>query len=424
MLFFYNLLLYFFNRLAPLCLFFSAKGRSWVEGQRYISGLLTSMELEYSSSKCIWMHCASLGEYEQGKPVLLALKEKYPDYLIILTFFSPSGFKLPSSFFLADAVFPLPLDGEKVAKKWIKAIHPEIAIFVKQEFWYHYLKELNFQKIPVFLLSGTMSSSLLLKFPFYKNWYVNICQYFTKLFLQSEKDVAIATNYQLANALLSGNTRVDSVIKNKELEWKNEVINSFASQSDVIFFGSSWLADIPYLQHFLANPLFKNWKIIWAPHDISLKQKSVLMNALVDKKSVQFLSDGDKALRNNRILVLDTIGMLKYAYRYAKLVYVGGGFGKGIHNLLEPMVYHLPVVFGPNHLAFPEARYLVENGGGFCINHLKDWDAVLEKLSIPTFREHCGIIASSYIAENMGTLDNILPFITIWLDKNEQEYLA
>jgi 3-deoxy-D-manno-octulosonic-acid transferase len=170
----------------------------------------------------------------------------------------------------------------------------------------------------------------------------------------------------------------------------------------------------------MASPLFKKWKIIWAPHDISPKQKNILLDALDDKKSIIFLSDANLEVQNNRILVLDTIGMLKYAYRYAKLVYVGGGFGKGIHNLLEPMVYHLPVVFGPNHLAFPEARYLVENGGGFCINNLKDWDAVLEKLNIPAFRDNCGIIASSYIAGNMGTMDKILPYLYTVLDKNEQ----
>jgi len=420
MLFLYNILLYFFKTLAPSFLYFSSKGREWLEGQKKISGAIVSIEHKYISSKCIWMHCASLGEYEQGKPVLWALKEKYPDHKLILTFFSPSGFKLPAAFFLADDVYPLPLDGEKAAKTWIMAIHPEIAIFVKQEFWYHYLRELNLQKIPVFLISGTMSSSSLLKFPFYKNWYLNICRFFNILFLQSEKDVVIAANYPLENALLSGNTRVDSVIKNKELEWKNEIINSFTSQSDVIFFGSAWPVDIPILQHFMANPLFKKWKIIWAPHDISPKQKNILLDALDDKKSIIFLSDANLEVQNNRILVLDTIGMLKYAYRYAKLVYIGGGFGKGIHNLLEPMVYHLPVVFGPNHLAFPEARYLVENGGGFCINNLKDWDAVLEKLNIPAFRDNCGIIASSYIAENMGTMDKILPYLYTVLDKNEQ----
>jgi 3-deoxy-D-manno-octulosonic-acid transferase len=419
MLFFYNSLLYLFKLFSPILFYFSEKGRDWLEGQKFILDALITVEQKYISSKCIWMHCASLGEYEQGKSVLQALKNQYPNHKIILTLFSPSGFKLPATFFYADEVFPLLLDGKNRAKVWIKAIHPEIAIFVKQEFWYHYLKELSLQKIPVFLVSGTISSSLLLNVSIYKNWYLKIGQLFTILFLQSKRDIELASKYGFKNAVLSGNTRVESVLKNKEIQWVNNVLASFTNQSDTIIFGSVWTEDIPYLKHFLEHPLFKNWKIIWAPHDISPKQNKKWTDSFYNIEGLNFFSEVNKSNINSRILILDTMGVLKYAYRYAQLVYVGGGFGKGIHNLLEPIVYQIPVIYGPNHHAFPEATWLIEHGGGFCIHHLEDWKSILEKMHLPAFRINCGMIASSYIAQNMGTIDKILPYLQTVLDKNE-----
>lgn len=419
MLIFYHFLLLLFKSTAPFFLGFSAKGRDWLEGQKIISNAIGSLENKYISSKCIWMHCASLGEYEQGKPLLQELKGRFPDYKIVLTVFSPSGFKLEPSFFDADDVCPLLLDGKNEARKWIKAVHPQIAIFVKQEFWYHYLKELNLQKIPVFLISGTISNSILLKFGLYKNWYLKLTELFTILFLQSKIDFDRAKNYGLTNAMLSGNTRVDSVWKNKEFQWENTVLASFTHESNTFIFGSAWTEDIPLLNHLLENPLFKSWKIIWAPHDISLQHINRLKEALPKNEGIQLFSESNTSDIKSRILVLNTIGILKYAYRYAQLVYVGGGFGKGIHNLLEPIVYQIPVVFGPNYHAFPEAHHLKMTGGGFCAENLAAWKLILDKLENPVFRNQCGMIASSYIVQNMGTINNILPYLYTVLDKKE-----
>lgn len=419
MLFFYNILLSLFKLFSPILFYFSAKGRDWLEGQKFISDALITVEQKYISSKCIWMHCASLGEYEQGKSVLQALKNQYPNHKIILTLFSPSGFKLPATFFHADDVFPLLLDGKNRAKVWLKAIHPEIAIFIKQEFWYHYLKELSLQKIPVFLVSGTISSSLLLNISIYKNWYLKIGQLFTILFLQSKRDIDLASKYGFKNAVLSGNTRVESVMKNKEHQWENNVLASFTNQSDTIIFGSTWKEDIPYLKDFIEHPLFKNWKIICAPHDISPKQTKKWWDSFYNIEGIIFFSEVNKSNINSRIMILDTMGVLKYAYRYAQVVYVGGGFGKGIHNLLEPIVYQIPVIYGPNHQAFPEATWLIERGGGFCIHHLEDWRSILDKMHLHSFRNNCGMIASSYITQNMGTIGKIMPYLQTILDKNE-----
>jgi 3-deoxy-D-manno-octulosonic-acid transferase len=361
------------------------------------------------------VHCASLGEYEQVKPILFEIKSRFHEYLIILTFFSPSGFNRPSSFFQADAVFPLPLDGQKVAKAWINALRPSLVLFVKQELWFHYLNELNLQKIPVFLVSGTLSSSLL-KMSVYSSWYVKMCHLFSVLFLQNTEDIDLAKKYNLHNTVLAGNSRVDSVKNNKEVAWENEIIEAFTLGSDTIVFGSTWPVDIPYLQDFLSNPAYKNWKIIWAPHEISSHQINLLCSSLKDETSIILFSKASEAAGNERILLLDTLGMLKYAYRYARLAYVGGGFGKGIHNLLEPIVYEMPVIFGPNFKAFPEAHFLVENGGGFSIKNVKDWQFVLEKLMDPEDRHKVGLIASSYIVQNMGTVDKILPYISEVLD--------
>lgn len=416
MVFVYNFLLYVFRNTFPVVAFFSGKWKSWLDGQYFISSQIGNISKQFATARCIWMHCASLGEYEQGKPILQALKQKYPEHQVILTFFSPSGFKMPGSFFQADAVFPLWLDGKFVAKKWIEAIHPEMVIFVKQELWYHYLTELTYKKIPVYLVSGTLSA-VLLKWPFYKHWYMMLLSRFSYLFVQNEKDLILAGQFHFKKVMLAGNSRVDSVVKNRETSWTNESIASFVAGHPVLFFGSSWPADIPYLKQVLLDPFYEDWKIIWAPHDISNKQISFLMDA-VDMKWVQRLSEGKLDAEYKKILVLDTIGMLKYAYRYADLVYVGGGFGKGVHNLLEPIVYQCPVIFGPNYKAFPEAVFLVEQKGGFCIKNLNQWQQILYKLRDPRVRNHCGMIASSYIAQNMGTIDKVLPLMTIAAVKN------
>ena len=399
----------------PVLALFSKKWALWTDGQKQTKNSISAIDALCSSSKCVWVHCASLGEYEQVKPILFEIKSRFPEYLIILTFFSPSGFNRPSSFFQADAVFPLPLDGQKVAKAWINALRPSLVLFVKQELWFHYLNELNLQKIPVILVSGTLSSSLL-KMPVYSLWYVKICRLFSVLFLQNTKDMELAKKYNLHNTILAGNSRVDSVKKNKEVSWENEIIKDFTLDSDTIIFGSTWPEDIPFLQYFLANSAYKNWKIIWAPHEISSHQINLLFSYVKDEKNIILFSKASEATGNERILLLDTLGMLKYAYRFAQLAYVGGGFGKGIHNLLEPIVYEMPVIFGPKFKAFPEAHFLVENGGGFSIRNVRDWQLVLEKLTDANGRHKVGMIASSYIVQNMGTVDKILPFISEVLD--------
>jgi 3-deoxy-D-manno-octulosonic-acid transferase len=415
MLLLYNFLLFVVHLCLPVLALFSKKWGLWTDGQRLTKNTINSIDALCSSSKSVWVHCASLGEYEQVKPILSEIKGRFPDYLIILTFFSPSGFNRPPSFFQADAVFPLPLDGQKVAKSWINALRPSLVLIVKQELWFHYLNELNLQKIPVFLVSGTISSSLL-KMPVYTSWYVKMCRLFSVLFLQSTEDMEMARKFNLHKAVLAGNSRVDSVKNNKEEPWDNEVIEAFTLGSETIIFGSTWPADISFLQYFLSNPAYKNWKIIWAPHEISSHQINLLFSAVKDKNSIKFFSKASEYTGNERILFLDTLGILKYAYRYAQLAYVGGGFGVGIHNLLEPIVYEIPVIFGPKFKAFPEAHFLVENGGGFTIKNVKDWQRILEKLMDPDYRNNVGMIASSYIVQNMGTMDKILPYIYEVLD--------
>ncbi len=390
MLLLYNFLLFIVDLCLPVLALFSKKWALWTDGQKQTKNSISAIDALCYSSKCVWVHCASLGEYEQVKPILLEIKSRFPEYLIILTFFSPS------SFFLADVVFPLTLDGQKVAKACINTLRPSLVLFVKQELWFHYLNELNLQKIPVFLVSGTLSSSLI-EMPFYSSWYVKMCRLFSVLFLQNTDDIDLAKKYNLHNTVLAGNCRVDSVKNNKEVAWENEIIEAFTLGSDTIVFGSTWPVDIPFLQDFLSNPAYKNWKIIWAPHEISSHQINLLCSSLKDEKSIILFSKASEATGNERILLLDTLGMLKYAYRYAQLAYVGGGFGKGIHNLLEPIVYEIPVIFGPHFKAFPEAHFLVENGGGFLIKNLKDWQLILEKLMDPEDRHKVGLIASSKI---------------------------
>ncbi|MEY3368540.1 MAG: hypothetical protein RI973_1695, partial [Bacteroidota bacterium] len=337
---------------------FSARARRWMQGRR---GLFVKLEQALSSRQdgepWVWMHCASLGEFEQGRPVLEQLKAARPELRVLLTFFSPSGYEQRKDYPLADCICYLPADTAANAARFVQLTRPSLAIFVKYEFWYFHLRALHRAGIPLVLIAGAFRQWQ----PFF-SWYGGLHRsmlgFFKTLFVQDDASVDLLKSLPLSNARNAGDPRADRVLQVASEDWQQPLLAAFCATSKVIVCGSTWPADEDLLLEVLSEPDFNAWKIVLVPHDTdpvrlrrlaeSVPFPAALFNSLSG-------SEGQQAAAGLRLLVVDTVGMLSRLYRYGQLAYVGGGFGRGIHNLLEPAVYGLPVLFGPRHQSFVEA---------------------------------------------------------------------
>jgi 3-deoxy-D-manno-octulosonic-acid transferase len=310
------------------------------------------------------MHCASLGEFEQGRPVLEALHKEVPDARLILTFFSPSGFEMRKNYPLATGgVFYLPLDGPASARDFLDIVRPEAAIFVKYEFWYFYLRELKNRGVPTVLVSAIFRKEQAF-FKLWGGWFRKMLGYFSALFVQDEASRELLDQIGVKNVEVAGDTRIDRVldVAQEAMEWP--VLDRFCAGARVLVAGSVWPPDERLLQAWLSDAVSEGWKCILAPHEI--EEEHILgLTRTLPGPVVRYTAAAKGGPVEGRVMLLDTVGMLASAYRYGELAYVGGGFGKGIHNVLEPMAHGLPVFFGPRHEKFREARLLIESGAAF-----------------------------------------------------------
>jgi len=395
----------------PLLACLSPRWLAWKRGQEALEEVLRPSG-PISRQPCIWMHCASLGEWEIGKPVFLETSRCFPNHRLVLTFFSPSGFDAPRKLFPSSiSIFPFPMDTPEKVSRWVNVVQPDTVFFVKQELWLLHLETLAQRQIPIFLIAGTISPCNL-SFPFYGLFYRHMLRQFNQLFLQEDSDLILAESVGLAQALVTGNPRVDMVASYPNEPWHNLAMDRFFVPSQTIVFGSIWPSDLPFLRKVLSHPLYADWRVLVAPHDVSPAGLSPILDTLRAATSFSLLSRADSWVGESpRVLVLDEIGLLRYAYRYGVWAYVGGGFGKGIHNLLEPMAYGLPIVFGPRFRAFSEARFLAASGGGFPLHKKRDEESTLLLLAHAAERVKAGLIASSYITRHMGTIDRMMPLI-------------
>lgn len=357
------------------------------------------------------MHSASLGEFEQGRPVLEALRKKYPDYKVVLSFFSPSGYEIRKNYPGADHIIYLPIDNVFNAKKLIAAINPSIVIWVKYEYWYYFLTELKKRNIPVILISGIFRASQ----PFFK-WYGAIWQEmlhsFQHLFVQNESSATLLQTIGIENNVtIGGDTRFDRVIDIAEKKTPVDHIMSFVAGKQVLVAGSTWEDDEIELMHYVkAHP---EMRFIIAPHEVDAENiadvKKEFSNAILysELKKDVLISE------NINVLIIDNIGMLSKLYQYADITYVGGGFGKdGIHNILEAAVYKKPVIFGPVYDKFAEARDLVEMGGAFTINNALELEALLDKLFANKVElGKISKIAGDYVYSKQGATQKILDYV-------------
>ena len=382
----------------------------WSVGRKQLLNRMATA-LAGNESPLIWFHCASLGEFEQGRPVLELLREQYKDHKILLTFFSPSGFEVQKNYKGADFVFYLPFDSARNAEKFLSITNPVLAIFVKYEYWYYILEKTQKQNIPLLLISAVFTNSQ----PFFK-WYGSLHRkmlgFFTHIFVQDQSSLNLLKKIKDLPVTVAGDTRFDRVWEIAQHALTIPYLNAFCSQHQVLIAGSTWPADEKLLFQLFQQPAFNKIKLVIAPHEISEVNLASIRSLL---KDAVFYSEvkNEEVAANAKFMVIDNVGMLSRLYQYATVTYVGGGFSKdGIHNILEAAVWGKPVLFGPNHQKYKEAKLLIDAGGGKSfsdIYQLKDY--LLEYFSVIAENKKAAEAAQSFIENNRGASITILGYI-------------
>lgn len=409
-LFLYNLFLIFYKTGIKVASLKSNKAKLWLAGRENIFAKLEQWRSQLpEDQKIIWMHCASLGEFEQGRPLLEKFRENNIDHKIVLTFFSPSGYEVRKNYKGVDEVFYLPIDSKINAQKFITTLKPTLVVWVKYEYWFYYLTALKKKNIPVILISAVFRKSQ----PFFK-WYgkmwKQILQSFDKIFVQNTESVSLLQTIGFAqNTAVIGDTRFDSVIdiakKNAPLP---DVLLNFVKNSKVIIAGSTWEEDEEELVHY-ANTN-KQIKFIIAPHEIDEERIADLKKLF--KNSILFSQLTDTYV-NEQVVIIDNVGMLASLYRLADVAYIGGGFNdSGIHNILEAAVFGKPLIFGPVYDKFIEATQLVEAGGAFSFTNALELEELLHRLlKDEVFSQIAGEVCKNFVYKNGGATNKIMEYL-------------
>jgi 3-deoxy-D-manno-octulosonic-acid transferase len=415
MLFLYNIITLLAAQLLKIVALFSPKMKLFVDGRKSVFQTLDNKI--QSTDKTIWFHAASLGEYEQGLPVIEAMKRQFPTHKIVVTFFSPSGYEVRKNNTIADVTVYLPLDTISNAKQFIKLVHPEMAFFIKYEYWPNYLNELKKQRIKTYLISGILREKQAF-FKWYGGFYRNALKTFDYFFVQNESSKTLLQSIGFKNVKVSGDTRFDRVVSILERDNSLDFIEQFKDNTTTIIIGSSWPKDENLLVNYI-NQSSDNVKFIIAPHNIKSEQISNLKNQ-IQKKTVLY-SEKDEMLKqvqhdkieDFQVFIIDTIGILTKIYSYADIAYVGGGFGNpGVHNILEPATFGVPVVIGPNYSHFAEATALVNIEGCISIqNQIQLNEAFDLLLHNEDERLEKGHICSTFVEMNKGATQTIMNHI-------------
>ena len=395
MFFIYHIITQIVAWILPITTWFSPKMKSFIQGRKLVWELLKKNI--QPNDKIIWFHAASLGEYEQGLPIMKRLKQQFPQHKIVLTFFSPSGYEVRKNTPFADVVCYLPLDTFFNAKRFVQLVHPEKVFFVKYEFWHYYLAELNNRKIETILVSGIFRPSQAF-FQWWGGFNRNMLQQFSHLFVQNTASKQLLDGIGLGDkTTVAGDTRFDRVITAAE-QWKPiEIVDAFCGTDSVLVAGSTWAED----ENILADWMKENnrYKLIIAPHEIKQENINRLKTLFPDSIKFSELSTHHSPLTAHRVLIIDNIGYLSRLYKYASVCYVGGGFNKsGHHNILEAAVFGKPVITGPNFEKFKESVELKKLGGSFSINNAIELKEVMLKMDSSA----AGTIAENYVKENAG----------------------
>ena len=388
---------------------FSPKMKLFVDGRKTVFATLRQ-KIE-PSDHTIWFHAASLGEYEQGLPVIEKIKIKYPNHKMVLTFFSPSGYEVRKNNTVADVTVYLPLDSQRNAKHFLDLIHADLVFFIKYEYWPNYLRELKNRNIKTYLISGIFRENQMF-FKWYGNFYRKALDTFDHFFVQNQKSKELLLQLNKTNVTVSGDTRFDRVYAILQKDNSLDFISEFKNDTLTIVAGSSWPKDETLLVNFI-NTTHHKVKFIIAPHNIKGEQIEQLRKSIT-KKTGLFSEKEGKDLSSFAVFIVDTIGILTKIYSYADIAYVGGGFGNpGVHNILEPATFGIPIVIGPNYSHFAEATALVENGGCVSVSNQQQLNDAFENLiRNEDIRGEKGNICGTFVQMNKNATDIILKQIT------------
>lgn len=405
----YNILIYLYVFCAHVAYFFSKKIRAMIEGQRQTKRILKANIRP--EDRVVWFHAASLGEFEQGRPLMERLRKQHPEYKILLTFFSPSGYEVRKNYEGADVICYMPFDTPVNVHYFLKLAHPEIALFIKYEFWENFLTKMHKKGVKVYSISSIFRPQQ----HFFKWWgSTRVLKQFDHLFVQNEASKALLAKFGIKNTTVVGDTRLDRVIDIKNAARDLPLVEQFVGKSPCFIAGSSWGPDEEiYIPYFSKH---KDWKLIIAPHvisDVHLKsiEKLLLDNNIQSVRYTDLESNPEKSLpfgetAGGVALIVNCFGKLSSIYRYGKIALVGGGFGVGIHNVPEAAVYGIPVVFGPNNQKFKEAQDLKACGGSFEYHDMESFEKILDKfINDSETLKVAGEAAGSYIGSNAGAAD-------------------
>ena len=405
MQFIYNLFIFIYQYSIRISAFFgNDKARKWLSGRKDIFNRLSSSIGK--DDKIIWFHCASLGEFEQGRPLIEALRKQYADYKILLTFFSPSGYEIRKNYEQADYVFYLPIDTAKNARRFVEIVRPRAVFFIKYEFWFNYINELYQRKIPFFMVSTIFRPSQHF-FRFWGFWFRKQLRKITFLFVQDKNSLELLENIKIYHADIIGDTRFDRVAALAEEKKEFPLIKHFGKDNPILVAGSTWPADEDKLLKMI-DQLDIDFKLIIAPHQVENEHIEQIKKKFDKYRPVLYSNADEKNINACRVLIIDGIGYLSYLYRYATITYIGGGFGSGIHNLLEAATYGKPVIFGPNHTRFKEAIELKENGGGFTISNSEELISLCKLLFTDNKKcETSAKAARNYVYDHAGATGKV-----------------
>jgi 3-deoxy-D-manno-octulosonic-acid transferase len=379
----------------------SKKAKEWLNGRKNI---FTALEENISATdKVIWMHCSSAGEFEQGKPIITALKKNYPGHKIVVSFFSPSGYKMAKKIDALDYITYMPVDTRDNAKCFIRILHPELIIFVKYEFWFHHLTEAAFRHIPILLVSAVFRKEQAF-FKWYGQFYRKLLLLFRHLFVQDKASFHLLKENNITHCSISGDTRFDRVKEIADNFTELPIIKDFVGTDQVVVAGSTWKEDEKLLARYMPA------KLILAPHEINEGHISQIEQIFTD--SICYSKWNERTGRE-KVLIIDNVGMLSRLYKYATIAYIGGGFTKdGIHNILEAAVYGKAVVFGPNYQKYREAKELVASGGAFSVRDKEQWQNRIDNLlNNEGNLQSAGLHALHYITKNTGGTAEVLHYI-------------
>ena len=402
----YNLAIYLYLLGVAIYSLFNEKVRKMWRGERDAFRILR--EQVDPNARYVWFHAASLCEFEQGRPLMEQMKREHPDIKILLTFFSPSGYEVRKNYEGADIICYLPLDTITNARRFLRTVRPEMAFFIKYEFWYNYLHILKHRHVPVYSISSIFRDGQVF-FRWYGRQYGKVLKCFTHFYVQNEKSKELLGKIGLTNVTITGDTRFDRVLQIKEQAKQLPIIEQFTKGQKVFIAGSSWQPDEEiFIKYFSEH---RDWKMVIAPHVIGEDHLQQIEKLLEGRKVVRYsdVSENSKALEDAEALIINCFGLLSSIYHYADVTYVGGGFGVGIHNTLEAAVWDVPVIFGPNNEKFQEAQGLKACEGGFEITNYEDFERLMNRFeSDADYLKNAGQQAGNYVKQLSGATKRIL----------------